>query len=180
MDQMTKEERLRLMATVQWLTGTYAKYTEAGCLEYRGMLNNGGYPRLRISINGKYIETTFLRAMFYTSGFELTKYQYVCHKCDNKRCINMRHVYLGNAKSNFNDLMARGPAIQKQQRRLTYEKYKEIRQRRLSGEIIRIIAQDIGMSRKHLGEILKAEYYKDYNDLWTRESKAKKRETVTS
>lgn len=34
--------------------------------------------------------------------------QMVLHKCDNRRCVNPEHLYLGSAKDNAADLMTRG------------------------------------------------------------------------
>ena len=32
-----------------------------------------------------------------------SRYIVVCHKCDNTRCINPKHLYLGDAQTNAND-----------------------------------------------------------------------------
>lgn len=33
-----------------------------------------------------------------------------CHTCDNERCWNPAHIYAGTAKSNYDDMVARGRA----------------------------------------------------------------------
>jgi len=42
----------------------------------------------------------------------------VCHKCDNRACVNPAHLYVGTPKSNARDAMARGRLVLPDGRRL--------------------------------------------------------------
>lgn len=75
-----------------------------GCWEWDGWKSRstgyGGY-----SANGKQ-DVAHRWAWQITNG-AIPAGQHVLHKCDNKICVNPAHLYLGNARQNYIDMMAR-------------------------------------------------------------------------
>lgn len=67
-------------------------------------LNTQGYPR--ISVNGKRI---LLHRFIYEQCFgEIPEGMIICHKCDNPKCINPEHLFVGTFKKNYDDMVNKG------------------------------------------------------------------------
>ena len=74
-----------------------------GCWNWTGRTNIGGYGWIRL--NGQVIAH---RAAFSLFVSEIPRGKYVLHHCDNRRCVNPDHLFLGDAKSNMLDAKAKG------------------------------------------------------------------------
>ena len=64
---------------------------DSGCWELNGYLNNRGYGRIKA--NGK--TYTAHRFVYEQANGEVAKGLYVCHTCDNPKCINLEHLWVG-------------------------------------------------------------------------------------
>ncbi len=68
------------------------------CIEWTGKLNKGyGIFYFKGKIWSAH------RASFYVQNSCIPKDLYVCHKCNNKKCINPDHLYSGTPKQNYDD-----------------------------------------------------------------------------
>jgi hypothetical protein len=78
---------------------------------------------------------------------------YLCHHCDNRKCVNPDHLYIGDATSNVRDMMSRGrrkstAGENNWRAQLTWGQVREIRERYTGkwGECA-ALAREYGVSR---------------------------------
>ena len=80
-----------------------------GCIEWQGNLNNQGYGVIRASINGeprKMVQAH--RYAWYRSHGDIPDGFCLCHKCDNRSCVNVEHLFLGTWADNNRDRSVKG------------------------------------------------------------------------
>jgi hypothetical protein len=85
-----------------------------GCMEWRGLKRQDGYGVLFVGQR----RVSAHRYSFQTyNNVQLQPHQFVCHRCDNPPCVNPAHLFVGSAKDNAADMIAKGRAgWQKKQR----------------------------------------------------------------
>lgn|SRR3990167_1566979 len=81
-----------------------AKQLPNGCLERFKCINSAGYSNFKYK--GRLIGAH--RASWIFHRGIIPKKLFVCHKCDNPRCINPAHLFLGTAKDNSQDIIKKG------------------------------------------------------------------------
>jgi hypothetical protein len=80
---------------------------ENGCIEWTGALNNSGYGSITYQDLWFQIHTTVHRRYYELLNGPLPDDTHVCHRCDNRKCINPGHLFAGSASDNIRDMMAK-------------------------------------------------------------------------
>lgn len=75
------------------------------CWNWSRSVDGGGYGFFRCIQLGE--QKTHRLAWILTNG-KIPKGIQVCHKCDNPRCCNPKHLFLGTYYDNMRDAMAKG------------------------------------------------------------------------
>jgi hypothetical protein len=90
----------------------------------------------------------------------------VCHRCDNRVCVNPTHLFLGTQAGNNADMVAKDRQAKGEdfpQAKLTKEDVREIRRRYALGgprNTLRALASEFGVSMPTIHRVVKREKWK--------------------
>ena len=83
----------------------HVKKVRSGCWEWQGCKLPSGYGRFMYL--GKSRLAHRVSAVIY-KRFNINSKSYICHKCDNKKCVNPKHLFIGDALVNMRDARKKG------------------------------------------------------------------------
>lgn len=132
-----------------------ASKPESGCWEWSGCLNSRGYGCFCIGGKGKTMLAHRV-AMWMMTNERPPDDLMVCHACDNPRCVRPDHLFLGTAKDNGADMVAKGrsTAGEKSGRaKLTKDQATSIRLAPYSYGVGVQLAREFGVTAEHVYSI---------------------------
>ena len=133
-----------------------------GCLEWTGALGDRGYGTIRSS-EAPYRARFTHRVAWEMANGPIPEGMFVCHRCDNRRCCNPAHLFLGTPKDNTQDMIAKGRkpvGSRTPNAQLTEADVTQIRALRADGWTYDRIAERFGIQSRNVGTICRGQSWK--------------------
>lgn len=125
-----------------------------GCWEWNGSTRNG-YGRITVGSRTDGTRRTMsAHRLSYELHFgDISEGMEVCHKCDNRRCVNPYHLFLGTHQDNIDDREQKGrnnpPKGEKHPKaKLTEADVLAIREKRKQGKSFGKLAEEYSVNKK--------------------------------
>jgi len=134
-------------------------YTVAdnGCWEWNGRVHRLGYGE--IDFAGHSLKAH--RAFYETFVGPIPEGLFVCHSCDNRKCVNYaEHLWLGDAYANMQDMAAKGRGgLSRGEKsgtaKMTDSTVTTLRADRVAGDSLKVLAERYGIAQSTVSSIVR-------------------------
>ena len=135
---------------------------DTGCWNWNGFIDYNGYGK--VTYHRMTMGAHRLSYMLFVGDIE--KGFDVCHKCDNRKCVNPDHLFLGTRKDNVHDSMSKGRqarGFSLPQTKLSVDDVKSIVNLAKTGDKYENIAKMFNIHRAYVGMLARQNGIYRYN-----------------
>lgn len=137
---------------------------ETECWDYIGRYTNDGYGCFDIVDGSRILAHRLAYYLYYRID---PRNKLVCHTCDNPKCCNPNHLFLGDSQDNVKDSVKKkrhSSVILKGENRpgskLKEEQIKEIRFKRSLGFTLEMLAEEYNIDFTTIGQVVNYKTWK--------------------
>lgn len=130
-----------------------ARRSPGECWEWLRSRSKAGYGNFTFDMKVRYAHRV---AMELVVGRALASREHVCHRCDNRGCVNPNHLFIGTAKDNMADCAAKRRTAHGERNGKTFFTEDQILEIRLllgTGMTQRAIGMRFGVSQQTISSI---------------------------
>lgn len=132
------------------------------CIEYQWSDNGTGYKRIRFRGRSYYAH----RLVWELVHGPIPAGMVVCHRCDNRGCINISHLFLGTQADNVHDAIRKGRASppprttgeNHHKTKLSDANVRTVRQLAARGHSCAEIGRRFGVTRQSVSQMVRGVY----------------------
>lgn len=95
---------------MEWLNRFWSKVhkrSDIDCWEWTGYIHPYGYGKLKIRGRHKLAH----RLSWIIAYGKIPNNMCICHKCDNRKCVNPNHLFVGTKSDNIKDRHVKGRSV---------------------------------------------------------------------
>jgi hypothetical protein len=138
------------------------KKNDDQCWAWQGAKDGKGYGLIK-TIGGKIQQERAHRLSYQMFKGEIPEGLFVCHKCDNRGCVNPAHLFIGTHRENMQDMVDKGRASKKRNYHiLTKEQAKAVYDVRYTVNA-KVLAKQLDVSRAAIYTIWSQRNWKEFS-----------------
>lgn len=137
------------------------------CWEWQARITTSGYGQFRFDPHKSHMVAH--RASWILANGEIPEGMLVCHKCDNRKCVNPNHLFLGTQLENMRDMISKGrqnyhkippkKGSANGSSKLTESQVKEIKEKLKSGLSCCAIGREYGVANQLINSIKNGKFW---------------------
>jgi hypothetical protein len=138
------------------------KLGEDECWEWSGPIQPNGYGQTNYNYKRFYVH----RVSYEIHFGKIPNGLLVCHKCDNRKCVNPNHLFLGTYLDNSHDMVRKGRAVNPVwAAKITRKDAEDLRELNKIGFCVEFLAERYSLDKSTIRNIIAGRIWKNQKNI---------------